>query len=605
MGFLYPMESFTMNTNPTNSNILAAKSGKTRIWLKVTLIIALYAIYIAAYPFLATMMGAGVTSLSLLPLLAAAVMFGFRIGLVAAVATIMLNIAILLADGTVGFIDMLQSGGLGGMLILLVVGPIVGWLSDMQKKLSGMVDEARSLEKALRSSETLYRNVFGNSPLSVILWDTNYHILDWNPRAEQVFGWTQQEMLGKSIVDKLFLPDEAEEFIKSIDWAGNDTAGDVFTSQNQTKEKGLITCEWRNTVAGDQHGLSVVMVSLGLDVTRRSYLEQQEYEQRQLAEAMTSIASLLNSSLALDEVLDHIFGNLSRVVPYESANLMLREGDYVQLVRKEGYDQEEPFMEYLPISQLYYLNKMLVTRQPVVVTDIRNDPHWVVSDKFPLLRSYMGAPLLFRDNVIGFLNVDSTQVHFFDNTLIQRLKAFADQAAVAIENARLYEQAQEESLLDELTQVYNRRGLYHLGEKEFSNAKYQKRPLSLMMFDIDHFKAVNDRHGHVFGDEVLQTISSYCRDSLRRSDLVCRYGGDEFVILLPDCPLGDAIQRAERLRLKVMEQFASTKDLSAPVTLSIGVVERNEQTADLAALIKAADEALYRAKDAGRNCVSS
>jgi diguanylate cyclase (GGDEF)-like protein/PAS domain S-box-containing protein len=588
-----------------NQSLPAEPGGKTRIWLKISLIIALYAIYIGTYPFLASMMGTGTTALSLLPLLVVALAFGLRGGFIAALVTILLNILILMAYGNESFMSMLQSGGLGGMLILLVVGPTVGWVSDMRMKLSGMVKEARVLEKALRSSETLYRNVFGNSPLAVILWDTNYHILDWNQRAEQVFGWTREEILGESILETLFLPEEAEKFTKTTQLIGSNRSPDVFIGQNKTRDKGLITCEWRNTTVDDQQGQSIVMVSLGLDVTRRSYLEQQEYEQRQLAEAMTSIASLLNSSLALDEVLDQIFGNLSRVVPYESANLMLREGDYVQLVRKEGYDQEEPFMEYLPISQLYYLNKMLVTRQPVVVADIKNDPHWVVSDKFPLLRSYMGAPLLFRDTVIGFLNVDSTQVHFFDDTLIQRLKAFADQAAVAIENARLYEQAQEESLLDQLTQAYNRRGLYHLGEKELSNAKHQKRPLSLMMFDIDHFKAVNDRHGHVFGDEVLQTISSYCRDSLRRSDLVCRYGGDEFVILLPDCPLSDAIQRAERLRLKVMEQFASTKDLSAPVTLSIGVAERNEKTADLAALIKAADEALYRAKNAGRNCVSS
>jgi diguanylate cyclase (GGDEF)-like protein/PAS domain S-box-containing protein len=596
---------FSMDTNRKTKRVPAVPGKKPGNWLKIVLVAALYVLYIVAYPFLATIMGPGVTAMSLLPLLAAAVMFGFRIGLVAAVATIILNIAILLADGTVGFIDILQSGGLGGMLILLVVGPTVGWLSDMRKKLSGMVDEAKSLEKALRASETLYRNVFGNSPLSVILWDTNYHILDWNQRAEQVFGWTREEMLGESILSKLFLPEEADEFIKTIDWAGNDQPGVVFTSHNQTKEKGLITCEWRNTVAGDQHGLSVVMVSLGLDVTRRQYLEQQEHEQRQLAEAMTSIASLLSSSLALDEVLDQIFDNLSRVVPYESANLMLREGDFVRLVRKDGYAQEEPFMEHLPIAQLYYLNKMYETRQPVVVADIRNDPHWVVSDKFPLLRSYMGAPLLFRDTVIGFLNVDSTQVHFFDDTLIQRLKAFADQAAVAIENARLYEQAQEESLLDPLTQAYNRRGLYHLGEKELSNAKYQKRPLSLMMFDIDHFKAVNDQHGHAFGDEVLQTISSYCRDSLRRSDLVCRYGGDEFVILLPDCSLTIAIQRAERLRQRVMDHYSSNKDLPSSVTLSIGVAERNQTTTDLMTLIKAADKALYQAKDAGRNCVSS
>jgi diguanylate cyclase (GGDEF)-like protein/PAS domain S-box-containing protein len=593
-----------MDTNRKTKKLPTATSRNARIWLKIMLVVALYAIYIAGYPFLVSMMGTGTTALSLLPLLVAALVFGFRGSVIAAVVTIVLNILILVVNGSESFLDIMQEGGLGGMLILLVVGPTVGWVSDMRMKLSGMVDEAMLLEKALRSSEVLYRKVFGNSPLAVILWDTNYHILDWNQRAEQVFGWTRQEILGKSILETLFLPNESEEFIKTIQWASSDRSPEVFICQNQTRDKGLITCEWRNTTVDDQQGQSIVVVSLGLDVTRRSYLEQQEFEQRQLAEAMTSIASLLNSSLALDEVLDQIFGNLSRVVPYESANLMLREGDFVQLVRKEGYDQEEPFLEYLPISQLYYLNKMLVTHQPVVVADIKNDIHWVVSDKFPLLRSYMGSPLIFRDNVIGFLNVDSTQVHFFNETLIQRLKAFADQAAVAIENARLYEQAQEESLLDALTQVYNRRGLFQLGEKELSNAKHQKRPLSLMMFDIDNFKAVNDQHGHVFGDEVLQTIGSYCRESLRRSDLVCRYGGDEFVILLPDCSLSIAIQRAERLRQRVMDHFASNKDLPSSVTLSIGVAERNQTTSDLVALIKAADEALYRAKDSGRNTVS-
>jgi diguanylate cyclase (GGDEF)-like protein len=167
---------------------------------------------------------------------------------------------------------------------------------------------------------------------------------------------------------------------------------------------------------------------------------------------------------------------------------------------------------------------------------------------------------------------------------------------------------EEQSITDPLMGVYNRRHLERRLEEEVDKARRYGLPLSALLLDLDHFKQVNDVHGHAVGDRVLHSLGELLLDAVRKSDIVTRYGGEEILVLAPHTPLEDACLLAERLRRAVESKPlvppSTTKDgRPLRVTASIGVAALGPDVGDGPALLKAADEALYRAKDAGRNLV--
>jgi diguanylate cyclase (GGDEF)-like protein len=162
---------------------------------------------------------------------------------------------------------------------------------------------------------------------------------------------------------------------------------------------------------------------------------------------------------------------------------------------------------------------------------------------------------------------------------------------------------QELADTDMLTGINNRRRLYELAEHEFEIAVRYQHPLSILMFDIDHFKRVNDTFGHTIGDRILQQVTQIANTQLRAADIIGRYGGEEFVIVLPMTSAAHAYPLAERLRQEVEALRVPTEKGDAVVTISIGIVEmsQNQPTLSVENLIRRADEAMYTAKQAGRN----
>lgn len=157
--------------------------------------------------------------------------------------------------------------------------------------------------------------------------------------------------------------------------------------------------------------------------------------------------------------------------------------------------------------------------------------------------------------------------------------------------------------VDPLTDLYNRREFLHRLSLEWDRFKRYGRPFSLIMLDIDHFKRVNDTHGHECGDVVLRELGRLMREQKRRHDLVCRYGGEEFVIILPETQLDDAFIVAEKLRNQVAGHKFACKEIPLQVRVSLGAASAPEhEAADEEQLIKIADQSLYRAKHEGRNC---
>jgi diguanylate cyclase (GGDEF)-like protein len=182
-----------------------------------------------------------------------------------------------------------------------------------------------------------------------------------------------------------------------------------------------------------------------------------------------------------------------------------------------------------------------------------------------------------------------------------RMLTYADQT----ELVRAVEQLEAVVNIDHLTQIFNRRYLYARGEQETALARRHRRPLSLLMLDIDHFKQVNDVHGHAAGDVVLHAVAQCCQTTKRATDLAGRLGGEEFAVVLPETPLPQALQAAERLRRAVAANGVQLGDRNLTVTASFGVACLQESDADFSSLLRRADAALYVAKHDGRNRVAA
>ena len=171
-------------------------------------------------------------------------------------------------------------------------------------------------------------------------------------------------------------------------------------------------------------------------------------------------------------------------------------------------------------------------------------------------------------------------------------------------NDRIAVAYQRASLTDPLTGVTNRRGFFQMGERLLMRTRFANQPAALIMFDLDRFKTINDKFGHATGDEVLVAFCRLATAQLRDNDLFGRIGGEEFASLLPNTTRQDALSLAERVRAAVESASLRVGDHAIHATVSVGVVPlTNDASADLAGLLDAADHALYRAKEAGRNCV--
>jgi diguanylate cyclase (GGDEF)-like protein len=183
------------------------------------------------------------------------------------------------------------------------------------------------------------------------------------------------------------------------------------------------------------------------------------------------------------------------------------------------------------------------------------------------------------------------------------LAAAAALLAVSLQNAQLFREVKDHSVRDALTGCFNRRHALEVMDAELRRARRSKMPISLVMFDLDHFKTINDTHGHLCGDAVLALVGARMKAVLRGSDLKCRYGGEEFLILLPDTPLAGACHVADTLRQDIADHPAVWNDTRIQITASFGVTTITAGEVDTHLIMARADGALYRAKQDGRNCV--
>lgn len=350
--------------------------------------------------------------------------------------------------------------------------------------------------------------------------------------------------------------------------------------------------------------LTLITVSLRIYFTRLSEKHALSHEQhkRRWAETLQQLTQALTASLDAQQISEELLENLRAMVAFRKAVLFIEQGVDIKVAGVKGFTEaERNALTQLPASFSRFFAEVRHARKPRVFSPD--------ADQLKILREgmsddsrFLAIPAFSRADEFALLII-GRDAPAFSQQEQDIVSAFLTQALVALDNARLFDELQNLTTTDTLTQVNNRRYFFELAELEFNRGKRYERDVALILLDADHFKEVNDTYGRDIGDRMLKIIAKTCRNNLRHFDIIGRYGGEDFVILLPETPLNVAADVADRLRKSIEDLHLETHRGELRVTVSVGVAVADSQVRDLPSLINKADMALYEAKRAGRNRV--
>jgi diguanylate cyclase (GGDEF)-like protein/PAS domain S-box-containing protein len=485
-------------------------------------------------------------------------------------------------------------------------GQIAGAIAAAQ-----LYQELKETETSLRESESRFRAIFEKAAVGVAEIEIGTgRFLTVNRWFCELVGRTEEELLGTTF-QAITHPDDLHRHEAKMALLLAGKIGSYELEKRYIRKDGAII--WVNLMISplwkpeEAPTRNLIVVQ---DVTeRRRIQEENERRARQLT-MLHETSVELTAELNLNALLQSIAQHALNLIGGKSCNCFIYkpELDLMELVATAGED--------LALSGKMrrrgegVVGQVWATGAPLLVNDYhawpgRKRDH----DHFPS-RALVSVPVRWGEEFLGVLNMLAYTPHRYTEADMDMLSMFAAQAAIAIRNARLYGMVEQLAVTDELTGLFNRRGFFQLGEREFERALRFNRPLAALMFDIDHFKRVNDAHGHPVGDQVLRALADCVRQNTRGIDVAARYGGEEFVLLLPETPLPEAVQIAERLRqsiadlsLPICPANGDSRPVKIHITVSIGVAVALPGIRNLADLLEQADQAMYRGKDLGRNRV--
>ncbi len=324
--------------------------------------------------------------------------------------------------------------------------------------------------------------------------------------------------------------------------------------------------------------------------------------------ALYEVAKNLGSNLELSKTLGLILSETKRVVNYHTGIIYLWEEEEQLLVPAAI---RSPFAEKLK-SIVYPLEEGLIgqvakTGQPEIVFDSKRDSRLrSIPGINQFLRSILIIPLAMDSKLIGVIAIGKKEPYAFGQKQVQILSSLGGQAAVAMANAMLYKKIEKLAITDGLTKVYNHRYFYKKMEEERERYRRYGTVFSFVMLDLDYFKRFNDKYGHRAGDHALYTVAQVIKKSTRMLDVVSRYGGEEFAVILPETDAASARVVAERILHAVHDTYFSVSEDHPPVhiTVSIGVATCPQDAESTNDLIELADKALYYSKETGKNKIS-
>lgn len=318
---------------------------------------------------------------------------------------------------------------------------------------------------------------------------------------------------------------------------------------------------------------------------------------------LIEMTTLINSTFNTATVRKKAVEAVTKLLDTEAGSLLLIDQKTGDLFFEVALGEKGEEIKSIRLKRGVGIAGWVVDHDETVMTnDAGSDPRFFVDVDTKsgfTTRSMICVPVKARDRMLGALQAINIINGSFEEDDVLILHALANQVAVAIENAQLY----QESVTDGLTGLYHHKYFELRLKEELDRAKRYGMPLTLVMIDIDFFKKVNDTHGHMTGDMVLERVASLLKEKTRLSDIVARYGGEEFAVILPNIPYANALLVAERFRKTIEEH--DFNGLRITISLGIGHYAGTDEDVDQKRLTELADKALYTAKENGRNRVES
>jgi diguanylate cyclase (GGDEF)-like protein/PAS domain S-box-containing protein len=458
--------------------------------------------------------------------------------------------------------------------------------------------------------------VIESSADSIIRAGLDETILSWNKAAERSYGYTAKEAIGQSI-SLIVPPDRREERQRLAERVLLGGPVQDFETVRIRKDGTRFDVALTISPVQDRAGKIVAMSTIARDITQRKQAEEALRESLDKLERrthqlrlLTEMGHLLQASSTPADAYAVTARFTQSLIPATAGALYVYSAQTkdLEIVKRWGESlPDEP--EFITPDQCWGLRTGRV--------------HFVEDAQASLLcrhlpdpppACYLCAPMMAHGETYGLLHLRLAQppagsageASAKSVELPWPATSIAEQLALAVANMNLREALRAQSIRDPLTGWFNRRYMEETLERELSRAARNRRPLAVIMLDLDNFKQFNDTYGHEAGDLVLQHLCEMLKSHIRSEDVACRLGGDEFVLLLPDTTAQLASQRAEELRQAVAHMDVQYQGrLLEPMALSFGVATFPENGRTLKDLLRASDNALFRAKDEGRDAVKS
>lgn len=482
------------------------------------------------------------------------------------------------------------------------------------------IDQHQRAEQALSESEARLRSIVETAVDAIVVIDEQGVVESFNPAAQRLLGYEPGEVIGRNV--SLLMPtphrDVHDHYLAQYLRTGQARIIGIGREVEALRKDGarvpvaLSVSEMRlatgRKFTGIMHDLrerkraeeALRQANRQLENTVQE-LEQRNYEHTLLRE----LGDLLQTCLSAAEAYQVIGQLIGQLFPDDSGSLYILNEPNQTLEAMVGWGDEFRGEAAFGRDQCWALRR----GRPRLVADPDAGlrcPH-IASG----CGGYVCAPLIAQGHTLGVLNVQfgpkaDPAAPQHRETSQRRAITVAEHLALALANLRLRETLRQQAMHDALTGLYNRRHMEEALRRELRRCQRNRRPLGLIMADIDHFKSINDRHGHEAGDALLRALGELLRGQIRSEDVACRYGGEEFLLILPESTLETTWDRAETLRRQVRSLRLTHQDsLLDTVTLSLGVAVLPDHGATVDELVNAADAALYRAKAAGRDRVET
>jgi diguanylate cyclase (GGDEF)-like protein len=343
-------------------------------------------------------------------------------------------------------------------------------------------------------------------------------------------------------------------------------------------------------------------IATSLETARAAQLEisvQTAQRQRDLADTLRRTLQSMSDTFDPEEVVIRMLASARRVLGCDGAWLM----SFDEETDSDGFrimiDPENGELVRIPVPVDQALIDLAEQIKPVVGTPAMVPE--ALEQELALSTSWISVPMQIRSGKIGSLVLSSDQPQASLGEMAEVAAVLGAQGMTAYEKSVLFKKVEELSVADELTGIANRRRFFEVATRDLAAAARHKRPLTALMVDIDHFKRVNDGYGHATGDDVIRIVASRLRAQVRQTDILGRYGGEEFALLLQDAGPGNDLP--ERLRACIADEQIETRTGPMAITVSIGLAYLSEEDENISHFLARADAALYRAKNEGRNRV--